>query len=305
MTLGELKREIFSLNFEDFAEYSNYSEQVIHAINRAMSIITAELCPLVCYHEISQHPLESILSGNKKRGTDIGYDAKSELWFKSEGEAVSYYFECDGEGEAVLYDQSGQTLIPLVGGRRFSEYKGFCSGTASLKFKGDFAYTVKSIAFYKEKLSSQEEDIPPYSRYISYDMKTRTSGDFVGLEEIIVEGRNGWERLGSFKLIGYSTLLLPAELKGRIKVGYNRAIKRIDAKTPDSTELELLAEAAAILPLLCAYFVWIDDERSRSQEYYAQYEMRRDLLLKKQKKLKAAVLSPLNNKALRGWEVWQ
>lgn len=304
ITLGELKKEIFNLNFEDFSEYQNYSLQVTDAINRAMSIITSEVRPLIKSCEISCKPLTNIMKNHPPQEIAAEYDGQAELCFMAEGNAVSYCFECDGEGTAIISDENGTRSIRLDAKRAFKEYKGFCKGQTLLKFTGEFAYNIKNPAFYDKKLSAEISDIPSYKRYNRYDLKELSNGKFIKLISCIFEGSSrrddGYYSFADFHIEGKSTILLPSDKIGQFKLFYNCDFEHITKETPDSFMLELDNEAVSLLPLLCAYFVWIDDERSRSQEYYAQYEMRRDMLLLKDKSPTAAVLAPKSDSKFKG-----
>lgn len=180
MTFGELKDEIFALNWESVGGYNGDKGLICFAVNRAVSVISSEVSPIL-------------------------------------GELVISQVEAPDKGSYVRYKL--KELTSEDGANRFRSLEEVYWGTA--------------------------DELPP---------------------------------LGGVKLEKGSVLCVPRSYKGEIRVVYRRSYTPVTLDTQDSFELELDEEVCVLIPLLAAYFVWLDDDRSRAQEYYNQYEMRRDRL---------------------------
>lgn len=297
MTLGELKNEIFNLNWENQAEYDENPNLIPQAINRAMSIITTEVRPIYASFSISQHPLENIGKNTPRAEKAIEYDGAIPLEFEAiTDKAQAFCFACDGVGVAVLIDEDGEREIPLLANRQFRTYRGFCKGRSVLSFKGEHSYLVKNIAFYDRRLSLREEDIPSYERYSRYDLKRLIEADgenlFLGIEDEFFDGLPSLthSKAPSFYREGRDVLLIPKELECELRVRYRKGFTRVTPLTEDSFTLEPDEEVLVLLPLLSAYFIWLDDEKNRAQEYYTQYEIRRDAILQRDSRATAVII---------------
>lgn len=194
MTFGELKDEIFALNWESGGSYDGDRKLICFAVNRAIGIISSEVRPIL-----------------------------------------------------------GELLIKQAGAGRGGR-------------DGYIRYRLRELTKYGE-----------ISRFRAVADVYFDSG----------------ETLVGYKLEGISVLCVPCTYKGDIRVVYSMAYTPVTVTTQDSFAIELDEEVCVLVPLLAAYFVWLDDDRSRAQEYYNQYEARRDrLVLKRGGHAASIVISP-------------
>ena len=76
---------------------------------------------------------------------------------------------------------------------------------------------------------------------------------------------------------GDSVILLPYEKRGVFKVLYEHrptAIENTGATVDDTQELDLDEELCALMPLLVAAYVWIEDEPEKAEYYMNLYRER-------------------------------
>lgn len=195
MTFGEVKNEIFNLNFENSNDYDGDVSLLPQAINRAMSVITTEVRPLF--------------------------------------------------GSFVIASGISQ------------------NGNSTRK---------------------------------QYDLKelSKEDGRVTFLSILSIENQEG-EEVFSYEIRRNQTLYFDEGFNSfPVTVFYKKSFARFDEKTPDNTKIDLDEDLLVLVPLLCAYFVWHDDDRARSQELYTQYEIRRDGILYNQRKRVAKVATVVN-----------
>ena len=93
------------------------------------------------------------------------------------------------------------------------------------------------------------------------------TGDFLAFHSLPTD-RHG-------KIIRYAqlldgTLYLPSDYRGEIYLVYRRLPRRIHLEDMN-TELDIPEEYTHLLPLLAAYYVWLDYEPELSGEYLSRY----------------------------------
>ena len=110
-----------------------------------------------------------------------------------------------------------------------------------------------------------------------YDMKALTKRNgitrFLDFADTPVKiGTNVYRKFNNFEIENDDTLVLDGNIEGTFKVFYKKAHTPITLETSDDTELELPLKAHVLVPLLSAYYVWIEDEKTKAVDYYNQFE---------------------------------
>ena len=281
MTVSELYNSVAQLGFETSLEDD---ARFYFAANRALLQVNA-IRPAVKSYVINHKPLTNMLSDSAF--TPI--EKVDELVFEGK-DAKAYYFEADGNGTALieLFDEQlkkwrGISTETLIKGPGFTAYYGFfkdgkdnVSGRVRLRFTGEYLYSVKNVALYKHVYSGNEEDIPAYEPFTRYDMSV-LAPDFLALDSPCVSLENSTVELrsGEWGVENERIILLPYDAKGVYKVQYKRKPQELDvtdSPDTDDTKLELDEDLAALLPLLVASYVWVDDEPEKAQYYGALYK---------------------------------
>ncbi len=281
MTVSELYNSTAQLGFEDSIEYE---DGFVFATNRAILQLAA-LRPEVRCVTVNHSPLENLIIG-----ADFAPILRSEdLTFEAAG-ARSYYFEVCGSGIVYIERKRADGEWEYIGDnfsfdtKEYTAYKGFIKAdgefvndTVRIRFGGEFAYNVRFVAMYEHIFSLSAEDIPAYTPYTPYDISGLAS-DFLSLGMPPIKEEDGYEYLScGYDIENGRILLLPYSSPGVYKVLYNHAPQKIaDDGAPSTNEevIDLDEEICALLPLLVAAYIWMDDEPEKAQYYLSLYRER-------------------------------
>lgn len=127
------------------------------------------------------------------------------------------------------------------------------------------------IGTYEIEQDGTEEDI------LYYDMPSLTKRNgvvnFLEFADTPVKiGTDVYRKFSNYEIENGDTLVLDGRIAGTFRVFYKKAHTTITQETADDTELELPLKAHILVPLLAAYYVWIEDEKTKAVDYYNQYE---------------------------------
>lgn len=113
-----------------------------------------------------------------------------------------------------------------------------------------------------------------------YDLSELTE-DFYSLDAdgVYFEGDGVYCRPADWTMEARRVFVLPAEKAGQWTLWYNAYPPELGLDTPDSYELPLYPEVAALLPLYIASQVYKDDDVSIAVQYRNEFEVGRDALL--------------------------
>lgn len=107
----------------------------------------------------------------------------------------------------------------------------------------------------------------------------------------VMVGTGVYKRFNDFEIENGSKLVMDGDIEGNFKVFYKKAHVPFKEETPDETEIELPLKVHSLLPLLTAYYVWLEDEKSKAVDYYNQYEKLSQSILAKDVQPKARIMS--------------
>ncbi len=172
MTAQELYDSVAQLGFETTLE--DGEERFLYAVNRAL-IQVNRVRPATSIYKLNHFPLQNRLSENTFEPICKGDEA---LIFVTD-KAKSYYFECNGNGQATIEKSidGGETWAQIKAielsssNGQFIPYKGLVLdgenpylGTVRINFQGEYTYYVQNVAMYGELLGAGEEKIPAYGK---------------------------------------------------------------------------------------------------------------------------------------------
>ncbi len=282
MTVSELYRSVAQLGFEDNLEDDS---RFLFSANRALLQVNA-LRPATGTLVINHKPMQNKV----KENTFAPILVTGELCFEA-SDVKSFYFEADGNGvvHAELFDPLTETWscikhVDPVSGGGFKAYRGllkqdgqFTSGLFRLRFTGEYLYSVKNVAMYEYLKGPNVEDIPAFEPYTRYDVSEIVS-DFLSLCPPPMKEEAGFQYLSDgYDVENGRTILLPHDAEGLYKIVYNRRPTPITCEgdaVDEETVIDLDEELCALLPLLVASLVWVDDEPEKAQYYLALYQGR-------------------------------
>lgn len=146
------------------------------------------------------------------------------------------------------------------------------------------------IGTYEIEQDGTEEDI------LYYDMPSLTKRNgvvnFLEFADTPVKiGTDVYRKFSDYEIENDDTLVIDGRIIGTFKVFYKKAHTPITEETPDDTELELPLKAHILVPLLAAYYVWIEDEKTKAVDYYNQYEKLSQHILSESRKPRMTILS--------------
>ena len=304
MTVADLYRSVAQLGFEDSLESE---DGFVYAANRAILEVNA-LRPVTSSVYINHRPMKNELL----RPTFEPALKEDELIFEC-ADVKAYYFECDGSGAVYieLFDDISRAW-QLIGMRsltspgEYKPYKGFIKrdgafvpGRVRLRFTGEYLYSVKSVAMYKHLLGKDEGDIPAFEAFTQYDV-TEMVPDFMSLRNPPIEFDDGYRHLNQeYRVENGRIILLPYGGAGHYRVIYNRrpaSIVSNGALQADITVIDLEEELCALLPILVAAYIWMDDEPEKAQYYLSLYQQRAAYL-----EHKTINPSPVIMRSVNGW----
>lgn len=296
MTVKELYDSVAQLGFETVLEDDT---RFILAANRAIIQIN-RLRPKIAKYELSHFPIDNLL-GNGAEPVNKDDEA---LIFVAES-AKAYYFECNGDGVAIIERLDGDEWVAIDSvtlaseSGAFMKYRGFIqdggnfvSVSVRIRFTGEYVYQVKNIALYGKIRSANPSDIMDYSKLVAYDFASLTN-DFASFvcPPIMDAGQDkGFMLDTDYFITGNSILLIPASVKGIYNVRYYREITPISQDADDeTTNIDLDNDLCAILPNLVAAYVWADDEPTKAEYYLSLYREQAAEIIRAAKNLEPVV----------------
>lgn len=152
---------------------------------------------------------------------------------------------------------------------------------------------IDDITVFFPYVAKYEIDIDEDDTDMLYIDMTEQKG-FLRLGETpVLFERNGTEYFKKFT--DYDTennettlVINPSGNEGSYRIYYEKQCTPINSNTPDTFELEFPLVAHSLVPLLAAYYLWLDDEEQKATMYNNLYEQKLAQLLAK-KKTKATV----------------
>lgn len=133
--------------------------------------------------------------------------------------------------------------------------------------------TIQSIFPQIAKYEFELDDSDTGTLYI--DMTDRPG--FLSLAEtpvlFEVNGSEMFRKFGDYQVeMGHTIVMNADAYAGSFRIYYNKACTEIDSTTPDSFEPELPKKVHHLIPLLAAYYLWLDDDERKAVQYYNNYE---------------------------------
>lgn len=111
------------------------------------------------------------------------------------------------------------------------------------------------------------------TEYQTYDFSKLTK-DFLSFDKHPMQIDDGekCEPFGNYIEWNYHTIKVPGTVKGTFLVQYRAKPARYQ---PGMDDVEIPLEPIThedLLPMLCAYFVWLDDDATKASQYFNSYE---------------------------------
>ena len=193
------------------------------------------------------------------------------------------------------YGQIKQNLISL-GFAEESDYQEFedlgytydCINRAIDQIENLFPY----IAKYEFEIDESDTGI------LYVDMTDRTG--FLGLAEtpvvFEVDGEETFRKFGDYQIeMGHTIVIKADDYAGMFRIYYNKQCTDITDTTSDAYVPELPNKVHHLVPLLAAYYLWLDDDAAKAAQYYNMYESELALVMQKENAPRMRVVTEWSN----------
>lgn len=267
MTLLELRQAVLHLglvnSFDDSALDSSFPDAATRALNEV-----SRLCPRQARAVISHYPITplGVLS--------FTHDGAEQRF--SQKDCAAFCFYVSGGGGTLTVKVGERSVdIPINGApRTLVRYvvrdllsTGTLRNDVELIFSGDYTYNVSELTFFSSLTSQGVGSIHPPSDGEAYDMKL-TVPDFLRFSKPpIISGRKAPE----YRIEGSRLWLSPDAERGEYTVLYDHKPTPVTVDTDEDAELDCDEELCDLLPLITAFFVWLDDMPDKAQIFYQRY----------------------------------
>lgn len=275
-------------------EYVNAMPQ---ACNEALQLLTTAGKFIIKEYQYINYPFDNMLGKDLFKTYSIVNDYKI---FSVDG-AKSYYFKISGKptscklfvGDREVIDffpePEGDEEVVTVNG--FQTFKGNVpevewteeeepSTIVSLRIDARYPVNVMNVCFYDCDFESDSE-VPPYERYIKIKMDEAVSDFYqIAPAELYDLGVSGDQYIVAEKYFQEAdkTLVIERNRPGIYVIHYRAYPQHITLETPDTEELSLDPEVAALIPLYMASQLYKDDDNSIATVYRNEFEVGREAL---------------------------
>ena len=149
---------------------------------------------------------------------------------------------------------------------------------------GQFPYVAK----YEFEIDETDEGI------LYIDMTDRAG--FLELAETPVlfekDGDEMFKKFGDYQIeMGHTVVIDADENKGSFRIYYNKECTQVNADTEDSFVPELPLKVHHLIPLLAAYYLWLDDDVAKASQYFNLYETEYAVTVQKEQQPRMRVRS--------------
>ena len=122
--------------------------------------------------------------------------------------------------------------------------------------------------------------------YYHLNMPSLTDGSFLDFDDTPVQVDNGDKFIpfNDYDIETGDTIVVSGDNVGIFRLYYRAAHEPYTADTEDDVILPLPLKAHHLVPLLCAYYVWLDDDIQKATMYYNQYESLANALIMRQER---------------------
>lgn len=254
MTPNQLKDTVLHLGFETTLESE---DSFFSALARALYTVFLDRPQI--------KSADLMIPG--RRGTLISagfvHDPRTVEEFTLDGAALS--FRIGGTGSYIITTGNKSYERQFDGGLAICRERLY--GISTIRFLGEYSYTVSSLATFPALPGPKDSDIPILLDRQEIELKSKIP-DFLAPNEppkdSLGQSVDGAE-------ISSGMLILPSVFSGYIRLSYLRSPK-IPTHEDGDMEIDLPEETRELLPLLVASYLWLDDDPEKAEYYRALYD---------------------------------
>lgn len=138
------------------------------------------------------------------------------------------------------------------------------------------AEKVPIVKRYTITQDGTDEDIQEYDF-------TRIVKDFLSFEKlhpVRIDDGNVYKPFGEYEIENDEVLIIPGNASGTFRVFYRAShTPYVSGGSMDDVEIPLKKKVHHLVPLLAAYYVWLDDDATKAAQYYNMYETEEGIAL--------------------------
>ena len=138
------------------------------------------------------------------------------------------------------------------------------------------AEKVPIVKRYTITQDGTDEDIQEYDF-------TRVVKDFLSFEKlhpVRIDDGNVYKPFGEYEIENDEVLIIPGNASGTFRVFYRAShTPYVSGGSMDDVEIPLKKKVHHLVPLLAAYYVWLDDDATKAAQYYNMYETEEGIAL--------------------------
>ena len=138
------------------------------------------------------------------------------------------------------------------------------------------AEKVPIVKRYTITQDGTDEDIQEYDF-------TRIVKDFLSFEKlhpVRIDDGNVYKPFGEYEIENDEVLIIPGNASGTFRVFYRAShTPYVSGGSMDDVEIPLKKKVHHLVPLLAAYYVWLDDDATKVAQYYNMYETEEGIAL--------------------------
>lgn len=110
-------------------------------------------------------------------------------------------------------------------------------------------------------------------------------------ETPVMFGETYFTKFNDYDIEMGKILVVDGSIAGKFKVYYKKAHTPFSLESEDAIALPLPLKAHILVPLLSAYYIWLEDEKSKAVDCYNQYEKLSQSILMEREKPRMRILS--------------
>ena len=126
------------------------------------------------------------------------------------------------------------------------------------------------------KSQGEDENGEPLPSYSDQIYEYLMPDDFMKFADVPVKRQLGegiYQRFNDFEIENGDTIILGGNNIGTFRVFYVADHEPFTVKSSRGMDIPLPLKAHHLLPLLASYYVWLDDDQAKAQEYFARYQV--------------------------------
>jgi hypothetical protein len=266
MTCGELRQAVLHLGiaegFDDTALEAAFPDAATRALaelsrlrpRRARTVVTHSPILPMCDPVSFRHERDSVA---------VSYAGAVSFCFYISGGSGTLTVRIGARERTLAINGAPRTFISYRIRDLFPDFNG---EDIELIFGGDYFYKISELCFF-DLLTSDGKVTPP-SEACRYDISL-IAPDFLRFSADPVCTEDG--TVPDFFIEGASLLIPRGVPDGDYNVFYEHKPEKVTLDTVDTEELDCDSDVSDLLPLITAFYLWIDDFPDKAQIFYQRY----------------------------------